>query len=312
MGAPSDVQNFLTGLAGGTAKGMEREQELEARRQDRIAQQKALNDMRLNLLEAQQANPLNVAKTNELNKNSELLDAKKKALLSAPPKTNAQAGRGYMSLVNVVADPQDRRRLTSVEPAIQTHNSLVDLYNAYHSGDQAKTRSIADTLYSQLQIAGAKNDNLSPYFQNNMPSRDNVPAIYEAARKLAAAEQNKLVSGSIMSPSDIGRKEFAENYPALSAMPQTAQGQFDNITRTLVLPAMTGLRTKVQGYKNWKSNPMIPAIAGDYENMLNGLIDQTNKRIKNVEGWSPGTDASGIMPQPSGEIKIKAVREIKQ
>jgi hypothetical protein len=75
MGAPSNVQTFLGGLAGGTAQGMEKEKELEQRRQDREAQLRASNQMRLDLLRQQQADPVNVAKIKELERAGALKDA---------------------------------------------------------------------------------------------------------------------------------------------------------------------------------------------------------------------------------------------
>ena len=235
----------------------------------------------------------------------------RKELVKNPASSASYAStRGYAMLDKVVADPIAKRRLSSVEPALQTHNAIVDLYNAYHSGDEKTARGLADTLYTQIASAASRHESFSPYFQSNMPSINNIPAIYEAARRLAAAEQNKLVSGSQAAPSDVARVEFAANYPTLSDQAQTAQGKFDRITHTLIMPAITGLKRIVSPYKNWKSNPQIPLIAQDYENMLNYLEKEVTSRVKNVQGYNAGTEQN-VMPQPSQSTgpKVLAVRE---
>lgn len=194
--------------------------------------------------------------------------------------------RGLSGILGKFLTTADNNRLSAIEPAIETHNMLVDLWNAYNEKDANGMSLASNKLMTIMREEASKNPALSVWFQSQKPDPKNIPAMYETAKRFAAAETNKLISGSIATPSEEGMEERARMYPALGVAPSKAQNDFNVVTSTQILGGIKGIKEKMD---IWKHMPDIAPYAEGFQKGLEDVERRSISKIKNIQG----TDVKG-------------------
>lgn len=292
----SGVGGFAQGLAGGLQQGLSR---AEARNLRELMLQAQAERETSNINERQRMRELsgedaNMMASSIAGKEVAPFDPKKRYDRQAVDtvvkalKPSAKGGitgsglRGLSGILGKFITTADNNRLSAVEPAVETHNTLVDLWNAYQSKDLNGQSQAANKLLTIMRSEAARNPNVSAWVQSQNPDPKNIPAMYEMSKRFAAAETNKLISGSIATPSEEGLNERVNMYPALTDSPTKAQQNFNTITSTQILGGIRGIKDKMN---IWKEIPDVAPYATGFQKGLENYETQATKRIHNIQGF---------------------------
>lgn len=220
-------------------------------------------------------------------------------LMKANNPNGAGMGRGQAAIFNKYFTTQDSNRLSSVDNAVNLHNALVDLHQAYwdmKGGDVNKALTV-------LQSKAANNDYLRSYIGSIGNDPENIVPIYNQARRMAGGELFKLTTGTTAMPTEDAIHENMKNYADLSMNPEQAQPLFNLATDTQIMPAITNLKGKVILNRNKQTGQFsVPELGSLYQN-LEDKSAETLKRTRRLRGTSDSIvpDGKGWVPKDQNQ-----------
>lgn len=212
--------------------------------------------------------------------------AKNKAKADATKQANGFS-RGEAALVGKYFSGADSNRLSSVPNATSLHNALVDLHNAYSAAKSGDPRAL-----SMLKQKAANNDWLRTQLGSVGNNPDNIVPIYAAARRAAATELFKVVNGSNATPSEDAISHNSGQYPDLGMPPEQAQSLFNLTRETQILPAIQGLRKKVELNRDTKTGHW---SSSELEKLHRSLVAREAELSGSVHNV-PGGNGESIVP----------------
>lgn len=202
--------------------------------------------------------------------------------------------RGEASLVGKYFSGADSQRLSSVPNATSLHNALVDLHQAYteaHHGDPGRAMSM-------LKQKAAGNDFLRTQLGGIGNNPENIVPVYAAARRAAATELFKIVNGSSATPTEDAIAHNASQYPDLGMPLQQAQSLFNLTKDTQILPAIRGLRKKVELNRDPKTGKYSSAELEKLSRTLGAMEEEVSGSVHNLKGGV----ADKIIPNEAGPV----------
>ena len=268
-------------------------QALESR--DRMKQMMALADLRYG---GANATKEDIAK-------QQIASREKIAQMPKPQNQNG-VDRGAAMMLGKYFTTSDSNRMTNVKNALDVHNALVDLQQAYQDG----THGDPNKMMTILQSKAAQNPILANYVGSIGQDPSNIIPVYGALRRQAAIEVYKLSTGSTMAPDEKAVNANMAMYPDLGQDPIKSNALLATTAETQLLPIVTGLHNKLGLAKDPKTGAFpIKQISDLYENTGSMGNDLTNS-IHTLRGQGlsimPGgqgggvSQGNGLIPQGFG------------